>query len=527
MAILLLVLPLNASGQVITTDTLSQQDATAAVAASTASDSIDANMLVYNVKRYGATGDGETDDTEAIQTAIDALGDAGGTVYFPNGEYVVSDTLEFNLDDEDNYSNIRIQGESSGLSAGGTAYTLGSRIRFTGGGTCFDLFTGATTCFNVQVRDLEVYDVGDSATYGIRAKNFTTGCVLENVSFKGFNVGVSLEGYCYYAKIDRVSSTYSDSIGIYIEHPNMTAINRCSAGYGDGIGLSILGSHGVSVTDGWYENNAGYGVSVTGTILKGVNITGNYLEKNTAGGIYVTGSDTTHYAMGGTIQGNYQVISSGLGGASLILGFVRDMFVSGNTFGSYANAESNAVRSNSCWDVVFSGNRYPTADSCTVALSVPTGQGNVIIEPGLSNETYQAAILNGDLTNGQYSGSTAYVTAGENLALKDLVYQEPTTGKWLKAQANSAASANAQGVSLGTISADAVGLVLRYGYLKVDAWTTVETIGPVYVSAATAGLATTTIPAESGNVIVPIGSCEGTDLLFFNPPAPGQYVVRP
>ncbi len=131
-----------------------------------------------------------------------------------------------------------------------------------------------------------------------------------------------------------------------------------------------------------------------------------------------------------------------------------------------------------------------------------------------------------DLTNGQYSGLVDSVTAGEALALKDLVYQEPTTGKWLKAQSDSVASANAEGVVLGTIEADAVGLVLRYGYVKVDAWSTVETIGPVYVSAATAGLATTTIPDGAGNVIVPIGSCAGTDLLFFNPPAKGQYVVR-
>lgn len=39
---------------------------------------------------YGATGDGITDDTAAIQNAINSLGTAGGTVYIPRGTYLVS-----------------------------------------------------------------------------------------------------------------------------------------------------------------------------------------------------------------------------------------------------------------------------------------------------------------------------------------------------------------------------------------------------------------------------------------------------
>lgn len=46
---------------------------------------------VISVKDYGATGDGVTDDLDAIQTAIDE--NPGKTIYFPDGIYVVTDAI--------------------------------------------------------------------------------------------------------------------------------------------------------------------------------------------------------------------------------------------------------------------------------------------------------------------------------------------------------------------------------------------------------------------------------------------------
>src|SRR6266545_4800162 len=50
--------------------------------------------LGYNVKAYGAVGDGTTDDTTPIQNAINAANTAGGgTVIFPAASYKITAAL--------------------------------------------------------------------------------------------------------------------------------------------------------------------------------------------------------------------------------------------------------------------------------------------------------------------------------------------------------------------------------------------------------------------------------------------------
>lgn len=60
------------------------------------------NNSVYNVRDFGAVGDGAVDDFAAIQSAItaalvDALAGGGRVVYFPGGKYKISDTLQVGL----------------------------------------------------------------------------------------------------------------------------------------------------------------------------------------------------------------------------------------------------------------------------------------------------------------------------------------------------------------------------------------------------------------------------------------------
>src|SRR5690606_2572637 len=60
--------------------------------------SCDAKQKQYVVTEYGATGNGQTDDTDAIQACFkEALSGGGGTVIFPPGNYRISREISVNM----------------------------------------------------------------------------------------------------------------------------------------------------------------------------------------------------------------------------------------------------------------------------------------------------------------------------------------------------------------------------------------------------------------------------------------------
>jgi Pectate lyase superfamily protein len=120
----------------------------------------------YNVKAYGAAGNGSTDDSAAINSAITAAAVTGGTVYMPEGTYYLGSAPIFNATSAVN--NIRLMG------AGRGATTIKANGSLTGG-----------------TADLIRIVIGTSSTY---ADSITiTGMTLDCTNQTAGN-GMTLEG---------------------------------------------------------------------------------------------------------------------------------------------------------------------------------------------------------------------------------------------------------------------------------------------------------------------------------------------
>ena len=162
-----------------------------------------------NVKWFGASSDGNKDDTAAIQAAIDSLPPAGGTVCFPGGEYLITDTIQIGNGDGgatgSNRHGVRLVGCGGGFGVHSgkeptvvraerkmdTMISINGKI--TGvelEGICFLAGTMAKTCISAKAVDQLVVDRVVCKTFlecGIRLiggkgeGNGNNGCRFETV----------------------------------------------------------------------------------------------------------------------------------------------------------------------------------------------------------------------------------------------------------------------------------------------------------------------------------------------------------
>ena len=118
------------------------------------------DRMPLNVKDYGAKGDGSTDDTSAIQSAINAAASAGGgAVFVPTGDYVVNGGLTIPVNKP-----IRLFG--AGI-APGNGLAAPTRLQRTSGSTTIITAagTGATLSTRVWIEILDM-DIEGNSTGG-------------------------------------------------------------------------------------------------------------------------------------------------------------------------------------------------------------------------------------------------------------------------------------------------------------------------------------------------------------------------
>ncbi|MCX4750890.1 glycosyl hydrolase family 28-related protein [Kitasatospora sp. NBC_01287] len=208
-----------------------------------------------NVKAYGALGDGATDDTAAIQSALNTC-PVGGVVYLPKGIYRTSAPIKV-------LPGTTLEGSHGGGEAQSTAWVAPSCIKplatFSGVAAIQvldqQLGSYATLASEITIRNLTIDGSavpGATAVDGIRATGQIQHLVLREVQVRSatgvginttYNMGVSSgpqAPYCLH--FDRVSVLWAASYGVVLNNSTDSFLND----------VYVLGCTG----PGWYISGA-------------------------------------------------------------------------------------------------------------------------------------------------------------------------------------------------------------------------------------------------------------------------------
>lgn len=149
------------------------------------------------------------------------------------------------------------------------------------------------------------------------------------------------------------------------------------------------------------------------------------------------------------------------------------------------------------------------AETLTILLSSALAENDSIILDD---------VLSAD---GKYCGITEAGTAGAALAFGEIVYLAVADSRWELAKADVAATSKGKvGICVLAAAGDGSATkILLWGKVRADAKFPAFTVGaPVFISAATAGLLTSTAPSGTTNFVVRIvGEANTADELFFCP----------
>lgn len=216
------------------------------------------NLEVVNVKDYGAKGDGSTDDTVSIASAVAKVNSDGGILYFPNGRYVVTDTFTI----------TRYGVHIKGCNAHGT-YILQQSDKgvFIFGNGSLPTLTG------IKVEDIGFVNQSNSTTNTIALHfNFCVNCLVNNVVVANFDKGIKFTntGNSFITNTG-VTSIRSGAIAFYVGNRSVSiSLNNVYAGFSggavdNGIGLYDAEGNIADINVNYLDVGAGgYGVYIDG-----------------------------------------------------------------------------------------------------------------------------------------------------------------------------------------------------------------------------------------------------------------------
>lgn len=341
----------------------------------------------FNVKDYGAVGDGSANDTVAVQAAVAAAGNAGGVVYFPVGIYKITSQITV-------LSFVTLRGE--GLASIIRSGTSGVNNLFYQNGANGNAYEG------LVFYGVETTELGSTAiTFDMGCTNFSVkNCYISGPSDTiGFNIGINILAGCN-GIIDNCSlfrligHSSGNGYGVLVSN-NSTGI-KVNGSYIDLQQSGVQGGrHGIYMSSG--TNNS----SITNNTVKNT-----YYESITFNCLSATESQMynivcTNNTVDSSINPSNPVAV--IGGIS-INGFIRGLVLSNNTI-SNSNSSgivlqceqsanfgtpTNGLVSN---NIVTSSQKFGI---CCDGGSYNNITGNVVRDVSLGDAGTYSAILVGD-----------------------------------------------------------------------------------------------------------------------------------
>jgi hypothetical protein len=244
-----------------------------------------------NVKDFGAVGNGSTNDTAALQAAIDAT-PAGGVLYFPPGNYITSAALQINRA-------ITIQGAQKNFSV---------ILCLANDGIVINKVS------NVNIYDMEL---AQAVRYTTTPNSYTGILVAGDTVNRPFNHcyrDVFIDGFLYGIYADWIWSAVFDNVRTGFGPNGLRArylcannvVTNCSFN-GDNTGTGIFIDGLGSGTEGWMISNTltfGNRYGIYGSGATHVYIANCILDYNYQSGITITNDGS------GNFGGNFSVINN-------------------------------------------------------------------------------------------------------------------------------------------------------------------------------------------------------------------------
>jgi len=275
-----------------------------------------------NVFRYGATGDGVTDDLKAINNAsasIDALG--GGVVFLPVGTYAVSNTVVV-----PNRVVFNGEGRDIGPTGAPRGTTILAMASFPINTPVVQLADGSAQAFGCRVQNLCIHCRAIAGSVGVFSAVAQESSGLQRVTIRGFmatgvsftdTTSVLFNGNFLLSEVEIFcDTTATGTIGFYWLSKNgaFGFLERVSI---NSKNTSVDQTAGISVVNG------GVGTGKGQLIVQGANIEGQ------TDGILV-GADTLLVAsgVGGYVSqgGGTNVIRIASGGRAVLSGIYRTSY---------------------------------------------------------------------------------------------------------------------------------------------------------------------------------------------------------